>query len=127
MTDLGNDRKFIKFTLATEEFFMNRNHEKVVRVEWHDIVAWKKLAENIQKLVHKGDLIYVEGKIRNKNWTDSNNIKRYAYEIEIFEFQRLSKKSEIQTAVPDVDQNTGEILENTQGNTENPETDDLPF
>lgn len=113
--------------MATEEFFVNGNGEKVVRVEWHDIIAWKKLAVTIERLVQKGDLIYVEGKIRNKQWTDGQGVKRYSYEIEIFEFQRLSRKSDGQNNEPNVDKSTGEVTEQPQSNSDVEPTDDLPF
>lgn len=51
------------------------------RTEWHNVVLWKGLAEIVEKYVHKGDKLYVEGKIKTRSYDDNNGIKRYITEI----------------------------------------------
>ena len=51
------------------------------RTEWHNIVLWKSLAEIAEKYVHKGDKLYIEGKIRSRSYDDQNGVKRYIVEI----------------------------------------------
>lgn len=56
------------FSLATSENYTNKQGEKVEQTEWHNIVAWGKLAEIIEKWVTKGQLLYIEGKLKTRKW-----------------------------------------------------------
>ena len=58
------------FSLATNETWLNSDNEKVNNTEWHHIVAWNKLAEFSNKYLHKGQSIYLEGKIHTSSWED---------------------------------------------------------
>jgi single-strand DNA-binding protein len=69
------------FTLATSESYKNRNGELVKTTEWHNIVAWRQLAEFAEKYIKKGRQLYVEGKITNRQWDDKDGNKRYTTEI----------------------------------------------
>jgi single-strand DNA-binding protein len=62
------------------------------RTEWHNIVAWGKQAETIEKYVHKGTKLYIEGKLRTRTWEDKNAIKRYVTEIYIDTFELLGSR-----------------------------------
>ena len=71
-----------KFTVATDEKFTDRNGEKQERTEWHNIVAWAKLAEICGQYLKKGQLVYIEGSIRTDSWDDKESgQKRYRTEI----------------------------------------------
>jgi len=61
---------YTKFSLATNESYLNKNNEKVTTTEWHTIVLWQQLAEFADKYIKKGSLIYVEGKIRYRDQAD---------------------------------------------------------
>ena len=63
------------------------------RTEWHNIIAWRGLAEIIEKYVHKGTQLYVEGKIRTRSWEDQNNNRRYVTEIYADNISLLSKNT----------------------------------
>lgn len=71
------------FPLATSERGYTLANGTVVpeRTEWHNIVLWRGLAETAEKYVHKGDKLYIEGKIRSRSYDDPNGIKRYVVEI----------------------------------------------
>jgi len=58
------------FSLATNERFKGRNDEWQERTEWHNIVAWQRLAEIVGEYVSKGSKVYVEGKLQTRNWDD---------------------------------------------------------
>ena len=59
------------FSLATDESYKNNDGEKVKKTEWHNLVVWGKSVENfVQPYLHKGDLIYVEGKLQTRKWTN---------------------------------------------------------
>lgn len=68
-------------SIATTEKFSDANGNKTERTEWHRIVLWGKLAEVVQKYVHKGQGLFVEGKISSREYTDKEGIKRTAFEI----------------------------------------------
>lgn len=69
--------------LATSEraYKLQDGTEVPERTEWHNIIFWRKLAETIEKYVHTGDMIYVEGKIQSRSYEDKQGITRYITEI----------------------------------------------
>ena len=71
------------FPLATTErgYTLANGTQVPERTEWHNIVLWRGLAETAEKYVHKGDKLYIEGKIRSRSYDDQNGIKRYVVEI----------------------------------------------
>lgn len=88
-TDKG---KVATFTLATSEFYKDRDGNKKENTEWHNIVAWKGTAEIAEKFVQKGSQIYLEGKIRTRSW-DKDGEKRYVTEIITDNIQLLGSKN----------------------------------
>ena len=64
------------------------------RTEWHNLVFWRGLAETVEKYVHKGDKLYVEGAIRYRNYDDQNGVKRYVTEIFVDSFEMLSSRGQ---------------------------------
>lgn len=106
------------FSIATSESYTNKVGEKVEQTEWHNIVAWGKLSEIIEKWVTKGMLVYVEGKLKTRQW-EKDGQKHYTTEIFADGLQMLSKgeaKAETTQA-----QNT------SSGNGNAAEEDDLPY
>ncbi len=80
---LDNGVAVATFTLATTErgYRLQNGTEVPERTEWHNIVLWKGLAEIVEKYVHKGDKLFIEGKIRSRSYDDQNGMKRYITEI----------------------------------------------
>jgi single-strand DNA-binding protein len=70
-----------KFPLATTESYKDKNGKTQSQTEWHTIVYWRGLAELAQKFLHKGSLIYVEGRLRTRSWEDKEGNKKFATEI----------------------------------------------
>ena len=83
-----------KFSLATDESFKDKTGEKQNRTEWHNIVAWNKLAEICGEYLTKGKLVYIEGSIRSRQWQDQSGNKRTAYDIIANNMQMLGSKAE---------------------------------
>ncbi len=73
--------KVANFSLATTETYKGKNGEKVDQTEWHNIVLWRGLAEIAETYLKKGNSIFIEGKIRTRDWTDKDGNKRYTTEI----------------------------------------------
>lgn len=71
-----------RFPLATSETYTSRKtNEKVTQTEWHTIVVRRGLAEVAEKYLHKGDKVFIEGKIKTRSWDDQSGEKRYATEV----------------------------------------------
>ena len=99
--------------LATTESYKNKNGERVDQTEWHSIVLWKGLAEIVEKYVHKGMRLYIEGRLRSRSWEDDKGVKHYTTEIYATTMQMLSYPKDNQDEVPNI--------------VSVPETDDMPF
>lgn len=67
--------------MATTDFWRDRDGNKQERTEWHTVVAWGRLAETVQRFLKKGRLVYVEGRLQTRDWTDNQNVKRFRTEI----------------------------------------------
>ena len=133
---VSNDVAVANFTLATtERGFKTRDGQDVPdRTEWHNIVAWRGLAKLAENYIKKGSQIYVEGKIRTRNYDDQNGVKRYVTEIFADVIQLLGRKSdnESQSAYQSSPQQQSIPETNTPQQSEDPfipndVEDDLPF
>jgi single-strand DNA-binding protein len=79
---LENGAAVANFSLATSESYKDRNSgELVTNTDWHNIVLWRGLAEIAEKYLHKGDKVYIEGKIRNRSYQDQEGVTKYITEI----------------------------------------------
>jgi single-strand DNA-binding protein len=70
-----------KFSLATTESYKDRSGRLLSQTEWHTIVLWRGLAELANKYLHKGSLVYVEGRLKTRSWEDKEGNKKFATEI----------------------------------------------
>ena len=86
-------KKLAKFSLATNEIYRNAKGEKVTETQWHNLVAWGKTAEIIEKYLVKGSEVVVEGKLINRNYTDKEGNKKYVTEVEVSELLMLGDKA----------------------------------
>jgi single-strand DNA-binding protein len=90
-----NGSTVAKFSIATDDRYTDRNGEKQERTEWHNIVAWGKLAEICGQYLRKGKLIYVEGSIRTDSWDDKETgQKKYRTDIVVNQMQMLDRKGD---------------------------------
>ncbi len=98
--NLGNDPEIInlesgkrlaKFTIATNENYKNAKGEKVTDTQWHNVVAWGKTADIIEKYVTKGKEVAIEGKLTSRSYDDKEGNKRYITEVVCSELLMLGK------------------------------------
>lgn len=85
-------KKLVRFSLATNESYRNAKGEKVTETQWHQIVAWGKVAEIAEKYTDKGSEIMVEGKLVHRSYEDKEGIKRYVSEVQVNELLLLGDK-----------------------------------
>jgi len=80
------------FSLATGETWTDANGEKQERTEWHNIVAWKKLAEICGEYLKKGSQVYIEGRLQTRSWEGQDGVTRYTTEVVAREMQMLGSR-----------------------------------
>ncbi|MBA2330475.1 MAG: single-stranded DNA-binding protein, partial [Flavisolibacter sp.] len=83
-----------KFPLATTETFKDKTGNLVSQTEWHTVVLWRGLAELAQKYLHKGSLVYIEGRLRTRSWEDKDNHRKFATEVVGDNLIMLDKRSD---------------------------------
>jgi single-strand DNA-binding protein len=83
-----------KFPLATTESYKDKEGKTVSQTEWHTVVLWRGLAELAERFLHKGSLVYIEGRLRTRNWEDAQNVRRYATEIVADNLVMLDRKKD---------------------------------
>lgn len=89
--EIGNNRKMARFTLATNNYYTNDKGERVEQTDWHNIVAFGKVVDIIEKYVRKGQEIAIEGRLSTSSWEDKDGNKRYRTEVVINELLMLQK------------------------------------
>ncbi len=82
-----------KFSVATNESYKDKKGDRQTVTEWHDVVAWRGLAEIAEKLLKKGSQIYVEGKLTHRKYQDKEGIDRYVTEVVANNFRILDRRS----------------------------------
>ncbi len=119
------------FPIATSEVYKDRTTgERKELTEWHNIVLWRGLAEIAEKYLHKGDMIYIEGKLRTRSW-EKEGVTRYTTEVVGDNMTMLSGKSESGStggySQPAAD--THKVAEPSSSQSQNSpaDDDDLPF
>lgn len=117
--------------LATTErgYRLQNGTEVPERTEWHNIIFWRGMAETVEKYVHKGDKLFVEGKIRSRSYDDQNGVKRYITEIFADNMEMLTPRS-ASAAAPAQNNNSNNkdaASWRPSAVTQEGSTDDLPF
>ena len=111
------------FSLATTErgYTLQNGTQVPDRTEWHNIVLWRGLAQTAEKYVHKGDKLYIEGKIRSRSYDDQNGVKRSIVEIFADNMEMLTPRGTAQPQQQPMQQQPVQqpVVENL--------SDDLPF
>ena len=92
IVNLESGKKLAKFSVATNENYKNGNGERITYTQWHNIVAWGKTAELIEKYVNKGKEVGVEGKLTSRSWDDKDGNKHYITEVVCNELLLLGQK-----------------------------------
>ncbi|MDI6779157.1 MAG: single-stranded DNA-binding protein [Bacteroidota bacterium] len=120
----ANGTPVASFSIATSDSWKDLEGNLTERTEWHNIVAWRKLAEICGEWLKKGQKVYIEGSIRNRSYDDKNGVKRYVTEIIADDLIMLGGgKGVVDT---DPDKIGTKSIQATSPNAEEKE-DDLPF
>jgi single-strand DNA-binding protein len=90
---LDGGKKLARFSVATNEVYRNTKGEKVTETQWHNLVAWGKVAEIAEKFLTKGSEVAIEGKLMNRTYNDKDGVKKYFTEVQVNELLLLGDKS----------------------------------
>lgn len=126
---IGNGSVVANFSIATSDSYKDKTTgEKKETTEWHNIVVWRSLAEIVQKYVHKGDMVYIEGKLRTRSW-EKDGVTRYTTEIIADQLTMLGSKGSgsNSSSQPSTSQSESKPAAGTQSSFMDSSTDDLPF
>lgn len=130
---LDNGVVVAKFPVATNESYKDKSGEWQTQTEWHDVVVWRQLAERAERDLKKGKLVYIEGKLTHRKYTDQNNIDRYVTEV-VGNMLRILERSERSSSpgqfpgeqdAPPSDSSSP--VEPKHDSTNGDDKDDLPF
>lgn len=125
---LSSDNKVARLSLATSTRYKDRNGESVEETTWHIIQVFGKTAEFVENYIHKGSNVFVEGRIRNRKFTDQTGAERSVTEIVAENVQLLDPR---QQQNPQPSRQTSRPAPRQQAPAPEPETDnfsdDLPF
>jgi len=94
ITNLESGKKVAKFSIATNESYKNAQGEKVQNTQWHNIVAWGKIAEIVEKYVGKGKEVALVGKLTSRSYETKEGEKRYVTEVVVDEILLLGIKGD---------------------------------
>lgn len=115
------------FTLATSEVYRDRTSgERKETTEWHNIVMWRNLAEIAQKYLHKGDMVYIEGKLRTRTW-EKDGVTRYTTEVVADNMTMLTPRGSSSASPAENAPVSKPATENFTPMPDTGATDDLPF
>lgn len=114
-----------RFPIATNETYTNKSTgERVTNTDWHNIVVRNKAAEICEKYLSKGDKVYVEGRLKNRQWQGEDGNTRYTTEVHVQEFTFLTTKKESMANAGDT---TAESTQNMGSDNRTPPKDSTPL
>jgi len=88
-------KKMARFSVATNENYKNSNGEKVTDTQWHNLVAWEKMAEVAEKILDKGTEVVVEGRLVSRSYTDKEGIKKYITEVVVSDMMLMNSRAAV--------------------------------
>ncbi|MFA7080989.1 MAG: single-stranded DNA-binding protein [Bacteroidales bacterium] len=116
------------FSLATNESHKNKEGQKIEQTEWHNIVCWRGLAEIAEKFLKKGMQVYIEGKLRSRQWEDKEGNKKYYVEIVADDFIILTRTNNPHSEINQVNSAAGTSLSSIINDLpDGDDLGDLPF
>jgi len=91
--EISSGRKMARFSLATNDYYYGDQGEKIAETQWHQLVAWGKLAEISERLLHKGSELVVDGKLNTRSYTDKEGNRRSYTEVVVLEMALMDRKA----------------------------------
>ena len=93
IVDLNDGKKLAKVSIATNDSYTNKSGDKVEETHWHNLVAWRGIAEVFEKYLKKGSYVAVEGKLQHRSYEDKEGNTKYITEVNVQEMLMLDSKT----------------------------------
>lgn len=121
-----------RFSVATNESYLDKNEQWQTITEWHDIVVWRNLAKRAESQLKKGMLVFIEGKLTHRKWQDNEGKDRYTTEVVANTFRILERRerqdSSFSSEFPSTEYpSSSEKTPKEEGPSADEKIDDLPF
>ena len=117
----------IRFATTERGYTLQNGTQVPDHTDWHNVILWRKLAEIVEKYVHKGDKLYIEGRIRYTTYDDKQGQRRYATEIWADNMELLSPKPSTPSGQPVVASEPSPAASEQQSQGEAEQRGELPF
>lgn len=128
ITSLDETSKVARFTIATNENYKDRDGNWREKTEWHNIVAWRGLADKVDKKLKIGMLVFVEGKITYRKYQDKEGVDRYITDIVAYTIKPLEKNEKVEPPTESTNfPTTDKVQEKSNESSSGEKDDDLPF
>lgn len=133
---IDSNTKVAKLRVATNENYRDKSGQWQTVTEWHNVSAWRGLAEKAERDLRKGSLVFIEGKLTHRKYQDKDGIERYITDVYAFTLRLLEKRDQdvrtsdhnFPSAEADSNKNSGNDMADNAGSGDDPgEDDDLPF
>lgn len=131
-----NGGSVARITVATNESYRDKDGNWQTQTEWHNVVAWRVLADRAEKDLKKGSLVYIEGKLKSRSYKDNAGVDKYVTEVEALTIKSLEKRERSEggyNSVP-LPNSPNEYSNSNSGSSTAPSSepfsgggDDLPF
>jgi single-strand DNA-binding protein len=123
---LESGAKLARLRIATSESYTNKEGQRIDQTEWHNVVVWRQLADVAEKFLVKGKQVYIEGKLRTRQWKDNDGNDRYTTEIVGDVLQLLGRAGDQTSEERPQPANTG-VAHSHASSSDESDSDDLPF
>ncbi len=88
--EIAKGRKVARFSVATNESYTNTVGEKVTDTQWHTVVAWGRIADQVEMMLSKGSPVMVEGRLVHRTYAGKDGLKRYITEVVLSDFKVIA-------------------------------------
>lgn len=123
---IAGGQKVATFGVATNLVWTDQMGQKKERVEFHNVVAWRKLAEICEQYLKRGSKVYIEGRMQTRDWEGEDGVKRYKTEIVVDNMIMLDKKGSSSDFQPEISSEAGNDEERKHQNIKKTEKESLP-
>lgn len=125
LKETGNGSQVCTFGVATNTSWRDSDGNDQERTEFHDIVAWNKLAEICAQILAKGMLVYIEGELRSRTWEDENGVRHRQTEVKMLDMYLLDNKDKAGVGIENAKQAVGDANDTESTSSKNYDSSDL--
>ena len=88
-------KRKVQFNLATNEWYRNQDQELVEETNWHKVIAWDNLADQVMEALQKGEKVLIQGKLTSRSYEDKEGVKRSVTEVSLRDFEKITREKAV--------------------------------